>query len=199
LLSNKLVFIPPLLLGLLFSGCGYTLQRSYNQFFKEEGIEKVYVEPLGNDTFKPGVEIVVYNALISEIASHGQVKLVLDPTKADAILRGTVTEASFSASDPVSVDTLRPEKTGPDSVTVASFYLASLHCSFFMERMQTQKHDSNVWGAGFSRRKTFPGNTQLGVLGTTSALINESEFDRALSDLATSMMADVHESLMVIF
>ena len=40
---------------------------------------------------------------------------------------------------------------------------------------------------------------QLGVIGNTSALINDSEFERSLADLAASMMGDLHESMLAMF
>ena len=58
---------------------------------------------------------------------------------------------------------------------------------------------SVIWSSTFSRSKPFPGANQLDVPGTTSSLINDSEFDRALSDLSRSMMDDVHESMLAMF
>jgi hypothetical protein len=56
-----------------------------------------------------------------------------------------------------------------------------------------------LWSGGFSKSKPFPANNQLGVFGTTSALINESEFDRVLRDLAEGIAADMHESMLAGF
>jgi hypothetical protein len=56
-----------------------------------------------------------------------------------------------------------------------------------------------LWSMGFSKQKTFPGANQVDVPGTTSVLINDSEFNRALSDLARNMMEDVHESMLAMF
>lgn len=53
-----------------------------------------------------------------------------------------------------------------------------------------------LWSARFSRTDTFQANNQLGVLGRTSELINDSEFERALKDMAESMMPDVHVALL---
>ena len=46
---------------------------------------------------------------------------------------------------------------------------------------------------------TFPGNNQLGVFGTTSHLINESEFERALQELSERVALDMTENLFSMF
>lgn len=51
------------------------------------------------------------------------------------------------------------------------------------------------WSAGFGRSMTFAATNQLDVPGTTSVLINESNFDRTLADMAHLMMYDMNEAL----
>lgn len=67
------------------------------------------------------------------------------------------------------------------------------------EQAAVQARLSAIWSGGFGGSKEFPGNTKTGVLGTTADLINESEFDRALWDLAQAMTTEVHESMMAMF
>ncbi|MEK6579060.1 MAG: hypothetical protein AABZ55_07515, partial [Bdellovibrionota bacterium] len=83
---------------------------------------------------------------------------------------------------------------------VAWEYQAALTCQFDLQRTVIAPGKKPViWTGGFSRSKPYPGSNQLGPPGTTSALINESEFERALSDLAENMMEDVHESMLAMF
>lgn len=198
----------PGFLGILavpFFGCSYTLQTSKNAVLEQEGISKIYIEPIKNETFVAGVENRVYNELVKVILSNRLVKIVPRQELADATLSGTVTQAAFVSDATTSTDSLQPLGEGESDVVVATQYQASLLCSFQLKKNDTlnskkpQKGIRTVWGNTFSRKKIFPANTQLGVLGTTSAIINASEFDRALGDLAESMMGDVHESLLAMF
>ena len=189
---------------LSFSGCGYTLQNSHNPLGDKEGIRKIYIAPLVNNTYKPGVENVVYNAIVQSISVHRRVKLVNSPEDADAILKGTVMEADYNASISNQFQSLSPASlaTNPvfQNILVATEYTATLMCGFSLEREHPDPNQKKlIWSSGFSRNQPFAASNQLGAQGTTSALINESEFDRALTTIATSMSADVHESMLDMF
>jgi hypothetical protein len=189
-----------------FAGCGYTLQNSHSELLEREGVHRVYVKPLVNSTFKPGVENIVYNALIRTLVSHGRVKLVQREIDADAVLQGNISAAQFTIAGSTSASQLNPLLDRPvmdldlRNVSVASVYAASLGCEFSLNRRITVpgKKD-NLWSSSFSRSKPFSAANQLDVPGTTSALINESEFDRALLEMATNMMDDVHEFMLAMF
>ena len=188
----------------LISGCGYSFQYSRNPLATQEGIQKIYVSPIVNTTYKAGIENIVYNSLLRTLVAHGSVILVHSEEEADAILGGVVGGASYGASAATGVSQLNPGGLGANLPTrgysVASEYTASLYCSFTLaRRVPRSGHAGVIWSSGFSRSKPFPASNQLDVPGTTSALINESEFDRALSDLAKSMMDDVHESMLAMF
>lgn len=199
---------------LMTSGCGYNLQTSDSPLLHDEGISKIYIVPLVNNTFKVGIENVVYNALVRSIVSHRRVILVTQESNADAILRGYVTDASSSPVATQSVTGLAPTQISGQSgvisppapvayylnASVTSIYQASISCNFTLVRRVTPPgKKALVWSGGFARAKQYPSSIQLGPPGTTSALINDSEFDRALSDVATSMMSDVHESMLAMF
>lgn len=183
-------------LGLL-SACGYTLQTSQSPFLQDNGVRRLYVAPVTNRTYKPGVESVLYNSLVKKIASTMDVQIVRDPKDADATLQGVIREAEYDVATLVTSDQLAPVGTGPSSVVVATEYQAKLLCLFTLSHVKNS--EKQIWGKEFERTKLFPANTQLKVLGTTSALINDSEFDRALSDLSDQMVADVSESLLSYF
>ena len=122
------------------SGCGYTLQTSKSPLTEKEGIRKIYVYPLVNNTYTPGVENTLYNALIQTLSVHRRVTLVSRPEDADAVLRGNVTLAVFGPSSSSPASTLNPTQLQPSSadplanVLVATEYSASLACNFTLVR-----------------------------------------------------------------
>lgn len=180
------------------NGCGYSFQNSSHSLYDREGVEKIYVSQLTNNTYKAGVENIVYNNLIRVLTAHRKVILVRDPQLADAILYGSINTASYIPSATTPVSSLKPIGVGTNLPTSAFFvafeYVATLDCSFVLRSSK-----KTFWNYSNSRTKTFPASNQLSVPGTTGGLINESEFDRALSSLARSMMDDVHESMLEMF
>lgn len=208
LLSRSLPGLMTLIVAVGLVGCGYALQNSRSELLDKEGVRTVYVRPLRNNTFKPGVENTVYNALIRTLISHRKVKLVQYEQDADAILQGDVQAAQFSIASTTSASQLSPRLgdrlifSNQDLVNtqVASAYSASLACGFTLTRRVTPPGKSaTLWASSFSRALPFAAANQLDVPGTTSALINESEFERALGEMAVNMMDDVHESMLAMF
>lgn len=195
------------ILGLAFGsfiGCGYSFQNTRNPLKTQEGVEKIYVSPLLNNTYKAGVESVVYNNLIRVLASHRRVEIVKSLKEADASLDGVIVGASYVGISGTHVSDLSPGGVGQGLPTsgfaVSSIYSATLICSFSLNRRKELPNKSSLlWSSTFSRNKPFAAANQLDVPGTTSPLINESEFERAIGDLARSMMDDVHESMLALF
>ncbi len=194
------------------SGCGYHFQGSRNELLEQQGIRSVYVKPMINNTFKTGVENMVYNALVKALILHQRVRLLPSQEGADAVIEGVVQSSQFSAVGWASADRLAPlssnlpagasqiQLSNLDSFSVATVFLAQLACEFSLNRMHLKPGEKRkIWSSAFSLNKPFPASNQLDVPGTTSALINESEFERALGELATGMMADVHESMLGMF
>jgi hypothetical protein len=201
------------LLGAVFAaldmtGCGYAFRNSRSEYLEREGVRTVYLRPLTNNTFKPGIENIVYNALIRTLISHRSVKVVQNEKDADAVLLGYVTTAQFAVAAPTSAKELSPHLPNPlppsnvdlTNTSVASVYSASLACNFsLIRRAPVPGKATTLWNGAPSRSKPFAAANQLDVPGTTSALINESEFERALGEMATSMADDVHESMLAAF
>lgn len=187
--------------ALLLTGCGYALLTSKSRALQKEEIYKVYILPMANNSFKAGVENIVFNNLVRTIQSHKTLQIVQSREDADAILSGVVLGASYGGNGQVSVSSMKPNvlsSLAADSgkYAVNSEYMATLFCSFSLVRTHpSEKKPAGVWGSSFARSKPFPSANQLDVPGATSPLINESEFDRALGDLARSMMEDVHDSM----
>jgi hypothetical protein len=191
-----------LLIGMV--GCGYGFQGSQSELLTKEGILTIYIAPIVNDSYKVGVENLVYNNIIRTIVSHRRVKVATSPNEADAILSGNVTGATYWGTAGALVSSLKPQDVAVTLPTkdyiVSTEYTAVLYCTFALNRRAPRPGQKPlIWTSSFTRSKPFPAANQVDVPGTTSALINESEFDRALFDLARSMMDDVHEAMLAMF
>ena len=79
--------IAVLLLVLASTGCGYSLVR-YGSGLGDA--RRVAIRGLGNDSFEPGVEALVSDALAREFSQRGALRLVDDPAVADLVIGGTV-------------------------------------------------------------------------------------------------------------
>jgi hypothetical protein len=197
--------------AILGTSCGYTLRNTKDRspVLEAAGIHKVYVQPVTNNSYKAGVEIVVYNALTKKIAAQGELKIVNHESDADAIIRSTVDSADYIIAASTSGSSLAPTNLGAafSKYSVASIYAATLQCTFHLEPTEAtvnrlKMHDNKparTWSATFSRSQNFAASNTLGVLGTTSAIINDSEFDSTLSQISDSMMIDVNEALLGMF
>jgi hypothetical protein len=185
-----------LILFAIQTGCGYTLRGNTRAFFDQHQIRTLYVNPVKNNSYKGGVEITVYNALRKRIAQGGYVRIVDNPNQADAQISSTVLDASYVPSGITTTDQIAPVQTGPSNIQIASGYNVSLKISFELYQFKEKK---KVWSDTLLRQKTFSASTYLGALGTTSALINESDFERSISELAVSVVTDAEESINSIF
>ncbi len=192
---------PLFILSLLsFASCGYTFKQTENPMFKAKGIRTVYIAPVQNTTFKPGVETVLYNAILHKFSSFKRLRTTHNISDADAALRIKIDLAQSIIAASTATSSLEPLNTGDPNVYVASHYSASLGASFNLNKIHRKPKQEDVeeavWSSGLTRSKTYQASTQLGVYGTTSHLINESEFDRALQDLCEQMSADAHDSML---
>ena len=109
--------------------------------------------------------------------------------------------ADYNTSVLTNANNIESANTPPDDTLVTSIYTMKLSCEFELQKVihENPDHLEKMWKSTFTRQKQFPSSVLLGVQGTSSALINESEADRALFDLATNMMDDVHESMLAMF
>ncbi|MBC7387343.1 MAG: hypothetical protein H7301_14420 [Cryobacterium sp.] len=186
-------------IALLFSGCGYSLQSTKQNSLKEAGVERVYVAPVKNESYKAGIENLFYNELIQIILAGKRVKLVDRPELADAVLDSTVGQAYYTPSATTSSDSIYPTTVTTIQITVATEYVATVSCSFHLRRQKGGVSKEEVWGSTYTRSRRFAGNNQKAEFGTTSALINESEFERTLKEVSHGMMQDVHEAMVARF
>jgi hypothetical protein len=85
--SRCLLAIASSLLLLAQAGCGYSFVR-YGSGLGDA--RRVAIRGLTNDSFEPGVEALVSDALAREFAQRGALRLVDDPATADLVIGGTV-------------------------------------------------------------------------------------------------------------
>jgi hypothetical protein len=136
---RRLAAIFPALL-VVSLGCGYTLV-GYEAGFDD--IRTVAIETPENDSFEPGVEFMVADALRREFFRRGAVRVVDDPATADLVLGGSVRDVHTSGRSFSSViftleyelvltldlEARRSDGTqhriGPRSLEESEYYLAS--------------------------------------------------------------------------
>ncbi len=198
----KHIFIHCALL-LSLAGCGYGLQNSRSPLRDKEDIYTVYIEPFSNATYKPGAENVVYNSVVRAISAGRRIKIVYNRDDADAVIFGSVRSAEISAYSDTYIFNLSPAGLG-ELVTpgkdLISTYEGSLTCSFRMNRAYNQNSKSaEIWSGAFTSKKPFATSARLGPQGVTTALINETEFDRAILELSDRIADDMHESMLAMF
>ena len=196
---RTLVFLFP---SLVLTACGYNLRGNTRPFFEKNNIHNIYVEPVKNDSYKAGIEITVYNALRKRIAQGGYVRLVDKESLADAKITSSVMDASYtpaaittgdqiSSGDPTIP--LHPELS---NIQIAKSYNVNLKVRFTLYL----EHPAKVlWGDVIYRSKSFASTVYLGQAGSTSALINESDYERSLSELSVNVVTDADESINTIF
>jgi hypothetical protein len=203
---RTLARILPFSIVLLLSGCGYALQGTHSHELEKEGIRRIYVTTIRNDTYKPGVENVAYNELLQSLSAFRGIQLVSSPEDADAILTGVVSTAESQVAGTGAAPSLNPQTIGValpviqpsfQTIYIATLYNAVLGVSFTLTRRNPKSgQKAIIWSGSFSRTGIFPASNQLGSLGTTSQLINSSEFDRAVHDISKDMMIDVREAML---
>jgi hypothetical protein len=86
--SRRFLARVSVVLGLALVGCGYSLVR-YGSGLGD--VRRVAIRGLTNDSFEPGVEALVSDALAREFAQRGALRLVDDPAAADLVIGGSVT------------------------------------------------------------------------------------------------------------
>ena len=173
------------------SGCGYGLRGQSRDFFEKRKIRNLYIPPVKNDSYKAGIEIIVYNQLRKRFAQWVYVKIVDDESRADARLNATVTQATTEPAATIRADQLAPVGEGPSNIEIAASYNVTLGIRFELISAES----GVLWQQQATRSKGFQAATFFGALGTTSALINESQSDTTLGELAVIVIQDAEESI----
>lgn len=198
-IRNALFFVTGLALALGATGCGYALENARTNSLQEVGVTNVYVFPVKNMSYKPGAENLVYNELIQALLAGHRVKLVDRPELSDAVLESSIEKASYSPSAKTGTASIYPFALSAIDIQIATEYQADVVCSFHLKRQKDGVGADVLWESSFTRSRRFAANNQKVEFGTTAGLINESEFDRTLQEVAHSMMQDVHEAMVARF
>lgn len=74
-------------LALSGSGCGYSMVR-YRGALGD--VRRIAIQTLENDSYDPGLDLVVTDALVREFARRGALVVVEDPSQADLVIGGRV-------------------------------------------------------------------------------------------------------------
>jgi outer membrane lipopolysaccharide assembly protein LptE/RlpB len=96
---RSLAFLPLLLLFLLSAACGYRLRGTGT--FLPPDVRTLSVPVFKNQTTRYELDVKLTRAVIDEMVARGKVKIVADPSAADAVLEGEV--VSFVAN-PIAFD-----------------------------------------------------------------------------------------------
>jgi hypothetical protein len=151
------------------SGCsGYHFVRASQSL---GDVRRVAVKTLANDSYQPGLELMVTEALRREMQRRGAT-LVQDPAQADLVLEGTVRELGLSSRSFSSI-------------------------AFTLEYQIDLKLDLTARRADGSRVEIDSSALQESELYLTSSDI-EAEFknrDEALRRLSAQLASRVHDSL----
>jgi hypothetical protein len=179
----------------LFSGCGYSFQGA-SSHWKAQGINRVFVRMLTNDTLHAGVEVTFTSALIKEFARNQRFRVVEDEKNADATIEGSVTSAEAiinSANGVTALSNNDPAAAILGDVNVATEYRATGSISVQLVRREPK---SVVWTQSFYGEKIYQGNNRFGLSGTTSSLINASDQQLALNEVATQVASDAADTML---
>lgn len=169
----------------MWSGCGYTLHGTKSALLEERGIRTLYIDKVRNDSYKVAVDTALYDALVKTFQSGNRVRLVASEENADAIL---LSQIVLSDTAPAG------ERGDIDGMVTATQYSAGLNCQFQLRRHRS--HPDTIWVGTIGRSKLYQAGTRSGIAGTTSSLINESEFERAVDDISTQIAVDLHDAML---
>ncbi len=188
------------LVALLTSSCGYRFQTSQDSSLAEAGITKIYLAAIQNQSFKPGIEQWIYSAVQRTLIVGDRVKIVSSREQADAILDGTILDAYYamSPSGAASSNAIFPTERKVTEMIVATEFQAVIKTEFRLTKTDSAGA-SPIWATQLQTEKRFPGSYQKQNYGTTSSLINESEFDRAVREMVNGMAKELHEALLAQF
>ena len=85
------------------SACGYKFVEAPPATGADGGALRVAVRPLTNDSFEPGIDALVTDALRREFLRRGGVRLVDNPERADIAVGGSISELETYATSVSSV------------------------------------------------------------------------------------------------
>jgi len=158
-----------LALLVLAHGCGYALVRTGGSL---GGVHSVAIPTLRNDSWEPGAEYVVAEALRQEFLRRKAVRLVEDPSRADLVLRGRVSRVGTRTAS-------------VDSIVLALEYEITLELDLAAERSGGGEVPLDVASLRESER----------YLASADAEVTRKNRQEALRQVASVLAARVYVAL----
>lgn len=196
MLSFRLSFLIGLL-AFVVCGCGYKFQGASNPW-KDAGIQKVYIDIMTNNSMRTGVENLFTSAFVKVFSRGNRVQIVTSKSEADAVVEGVIGSVGASVLSATTVPQITKDPTAAQlsDIAIASEYNASATLTITLTRTRDQKA---LWNKTFSGNKIYPGNIRFGFPGTTSVLINDSQQQLALAEIANSIASDTYDFMFEAF
>ena len=190
-------FLPLFLLVFVSACSGYRWQDKSNPW-AEKGYHKVYVSIMLNNSLRSGAEVPFTSAFVRAFSRGNKLRVVSDEGDADILVNANLDNiASEIISSTRVVDITKDASAEALSdVMVATDYIAKASVTV---RFVTKKTNETLIEQKFERSKIYQGNNRFGKLGTTSALINDSQFQVALNEVARSIAADAYDTMLESF
>lgn len=194
---QRFLIIAALVLSALAAGCGYGWQNKGNHW-KDEGVAKVYIREVTNNTLITGIEATFTSALVKEFSRGNRIRVVSSEKEADAIVSSTIDSVATTFT-PGTVEQLAQDD--PRAKELTDFVIASEYTvTAVMAVNLIRKNDQKVmWSQSFSRPRVYPANNRFGLRGTTSTLINASQEAIALGEIAQFLATDAYDAMFEAF
>ena len=159
------------LVALLGSGCGYKLVRYADAL---GDARRIAIQPLVNDTYEPGLDSMLADAIHREFLRRGALRVVEDPASADLVVLGTI-------------ENFEIRSRSFSSIEFALEYEARLRVQ--MNVLRPDGSGVPIDGGQFAESELYLSSSDLEVTRTNR--------EEALRRLTTSMAGRLHDALFV--
>ncbi len=149
----------------VLSGCGYHLPGQGSDL--PGNIRTLYIELFTNQTFEPSLENLVTNDLSEQFARKRSLRLVEDPSRADAVLSGAIAGYSTAAAS--------YDRT--DRITE---YRATMKVSAVLRRF---RDDKILWKGTVSWSEEYPADLDKAAQEDNEAAAIERISERVAEEL----------------
>lgn len=190
-----LAFFTIFVLIISSTSCGYSILRPRAEWLKTENIRTLSIAYVGNESFKPGTDVVVRRAILRRLSSIPELQILSEDSRADARLKLTVTKAEtvgISQTPSLSL----PGGGGNTAVLINNLYESTLEIQAILLKSGDEKILLNQL---FTDRQSYPTAAATGDLGRTAHLINESEFERTLAKSANNISLEIERAMLGVF
>jgi hypothetical protein len=188
-----------LFLYIFFVSCsGYHIQGSQNPW-ESLGIKTAYIDIVTNNSLRAGLEVPFTSAFVKQFSRGNKLKIVSDEKEADVTIKAVLQSYSSSISSMTTVPSITQDplaKNELSSFQIAIEYVASAAVTVSIINNSTKKV---LASQNFTRQKNYPANNRYGPEGTTSVLINDSELQFALNEIARLIADDAYDLMLEVF